>query len=131
MILHRIIPILIACSCLTRPALAQELSPSPATIESSSKARHTQDFSETVVPISSWKIIPSVKLGESGKPVPALGIDATFGTGFCLDDACHFIVTNYHVAMGARPHKVKGEKITKRSFATGPDDRRATPNNMG
>jgi len=89
---------------------------------------HTQDFSETVVPITALKITPSLKLGMSGKPVPSLGMDAKFGTGFCLDAACRFIATNYHVAVTARPDKVEREKIVQRYFATGPDDKGATPN---
>jgi len=92
---------------------------------------HTQDFSEIVVPVSSVKIIPSVKLGISGKPVPTLGIGANFGTGFCLDAPCRFIVTNYHVAMIARAHKINREKIIKRYFATGPHEEGATANNIG
>ncbi len=92
---------------------------------------HTQDFSEIVVPITSVKITPSVEHGTSGKPVPTLGIDANFGTGFCLDAACHFIVTNYHIAITTRAHRIKREKIIKRYFATGPHDEGATANNLG
>src|SRR5712664_3675911 len=132
MILREIIPILIACSCLSTIASAQEGSPSPLTIPPSSTVEHTQDFTEIVVPIASVRItLPSVKIGASGKPVPTLGIDAEFGTGFCLDAACRFIVTNYHVAMMARPGKVKRDKIIKRYFATGPHDEGATANNIG
>jgi hypothetical protein len=91
---------------------------------------HTQDFSEIVVPITSWKITPSVKLGITGKPGPKLDIDASFGTGFCLDARCRFIVTNYHVAMTTRAGKIKREKIIQRYFATGPDDKGATANDL-
>jgi hypothetical protein len=56
-------------------------------------------FSRIVVPITSIKITPTMKLGISGKPGPGLGIGASFGTGFCLDPACHFIATNYHLAV--------------------------------
>jgi len=91
---------------------------------------HTQDFGEIVVPITSLKITPAVKLGIAGKPGPKLDIDASFGTGFCLDARCRFIVTNYHVAMTTRAGKIKREKIIQRYFATGPDDKGATANDV-
>src|SRR5947199_7400785 len=71
---------------------------------------------------------PSVKLGISGRLGPKLDVDANFGTGFCLDAACRFIATNYHVAMTTRAGKVKREKIIQRYLATGPDDEGATAN---
>jgi hypothetical protein len=77
------------------------------------------------------KITPSARLGITGKPVPKLSKAAYFGTGFCLDTACRFIATNYHVAMTTRPHKIKRDKIIKRYFATGPHDEGATANNVG
>jgi hypothetical protein len=89
---------------------------------------HTQDFSEVVVPITSVKFTPSVKLGITGKPRPNLDVEAGLGTGFCLDAACRFIATNYHVAMGTRTHRIKGEKIFRRFLATGPQDKGATAN---
>src|SRR5258708_3123098 len=128
MILRKVIPVLIVCSCLSASAPAQEIFPSPPTIPSSSTVEHTQDFSEIVVPITSVKITPSVKLGISGKLGPKLDIDANFGTGFCLDTACRFIVTNYHVARTTRTDKIKREKIIQRYFATGPHDEGATAN---
>jgi hypothetical protein len=57
-----------------------------------------------------------------------LGIEGKFGTGFCLDPACRFIATNYHVAMMARPRKIKGDKVVQRYLATGPEDEGATLN---
>jgi hypothetical protein len=93
-------------------------------------AEHTQDFSEIVVPITSVKITPSLKLGMSGKLEPNLGMDAKFGTGFCLDASCSFIVTNYHVAITTRADKIQKEKIVQRYFATGPHDEGATPNSI-
>ncbi len=89
---------------------------------------HTKDFGEIVVPIASLKITPNVKLGVTGKLGPKLDIGLNFGTGFCLDAACHFIVTNYHVAMTTRAKKIEGEKIVRRYFATGPHDKGATLN---
>ncbi len=101
MVLREIIPTLIACSCVSPMAAAQKVFSSPSTIPPSSTVEHTQDFSEIVVPITSVKMTPSVKLGISGKLGPKLDIDANFGTGFCLDAACRFIATNYHVANGS------------------------------
>jgi len=89
---------------------------------------HTQDFSETVVRITSVRLTPSAKLSIKGKLSPKLGLDAAFGTGFCLDAACRFIATNYHVAATTRPDKIKREKIIQRYFATGPHDKGATAN---
>jgi hypothetical protein len=41
-------------------------------------------------------------------------------TGLCLDPACRFIGTNYHVAMMARPRKIRGERVVQLYLATGP-----------
>src|SRR5216683_4963773 len=131
MILREIIPILIACSSLSPIAAAQRVFPSPSTSPPSSTVEHTQDFTEIVVPITSVKITPSAKLRFSGKLGPKLDLDANFATGFCLDAACRFIATNYHVAITTRVHKIKREKIIKRYFATGPHDEGATANNLG
>src|SRR5713226_4117222 len=128
MILREVIPILVACFCLSPIAAAQKDFPSPSTIPPSSTVEHTQDFSEIIVPITSVKFAPSVKLGITGKLGPKLDMDANFGTGFCLDAACRFIATNYHVAMTTRTHKIKGEKIFQRNLATGPQDEGATAN---
>jgi len=125
MILREIIPILIACSCLS-PVTAAQAALTSSTIPP--LLEDTQDFSEIVVPITSVKFTPSVKLGITGKPGPNLDVEAGFGTGFCLDSACRFIATNYHVAMGTRTHKIKGEKIFRRFLATGPQDKDATAN---
>src|SRR6266851_3188087 len=128
MILREVIPILVACFCLSPIAAAQKDFPSPTTIPPPPTVEHTRDFSEIVVPITSVKIIPSAKLGITGKPGPKLDMDANFGTGFCLDAACRFIATNYHVAVTTRVHKIKGEKIFQRYLATGPQDEGATAN---
>jgi hypothetical protein len=128
MILLKVIPILIVSSCLSPSARAQEVFPSPSTIPPSSTVEHTQDFVESVVPITSVRIGPSVKLGISGKLGPKLNLNENFSTGFCLDAACRFIATNYHVAVTSGVHKIKGEKIIQRYLATGPDDNGATAN---
>src|SRR5438093_896973 len=109
-------------------AAAQKVFSSLSTIPPSSTVEHTQDFSEIVVPITLVKMTPSLKLGISGKLGPKLDLDANFGTGFCLDAACRFIATNYHVAMTTRADKIKREKIIQRYFATGPHDEGATAN---
>lgn len=57
-----------------------------------------------------------------------LGIEGEVGTGFCLDPTCRFIPTNYHVAMMARPRKIRGEKVVQLYLATGPDHEGATAN---
>jgi len=130
MILHKVIPILVLSSCLFPSALAQEVFSRSSTIAPSSTVEHTQDFIEVVVPITSVGLKPSAKLGFSGRPGPELNINANFGTGFCLDAACRFIATNYHVALTAPVHKIKGQKVVQRYFATGPDDKGATANNL-
>jgi Trypsin-like peptidase domain len=125
---REIISMLIACSCLSPLAVAQKAFPRPSTTHPSAEVEHTQDFSEIVVPISSVKITPLLKLSMSRKLVPELGIDAGFGTGFCLDAACLYIVTNYHVAIGTQVGKIQKQKIVQRYLATGPDENGATPN---
>lgn len=128
MILRKLIPILTVCWCLSASAPAQEVFSRPSTISPPSTEDHTQDFSETVVPITSVRLTPSIKVHVTAKPGPKLDLNANFGTGFCLDAACRFIVTNYHVAVTSRVHKIKGEKIIQRYLATGPNDNGATAN---
>jgi hypothetical protein len=112
-ILRDIIPILIACSWLS-PSAAQEVFSTTLHTASPSAVAPGQDFSETVLPITELKL--------------RLDIEVKFGTGFCLDPACRFIGTNYHVAMAARPFKIKGERVMRRYLATGPEDEGATVN---
>lgn len=76
-----------------------------------------QDMSRTVLPITQLKWIGP-------------GVEAKFGTGFCLDAECRLIGTNYHVAVMTRPRKIKGQKIIQRYLATGPDDEGATLNGV-
>jgi hypothetical protein len=76
-----------------------------------------RDFHEVVVPITE-------------KRLDFDGLEARFGTGFCLDPTCRFIGTNYHVAALAHPRKIKGEKIIRRYLATGPNDEGATWNDI-
>jgi hypothetical protein len=78
-------------------------------------AVRTQDFNKTVLPITELKFL-------------GLTVEGKFGTGFCLDSACRFIGTNYHVAMMGLPRKIKGERVLQRYVATGPADEGATLN---
>ena len=128
--LLKVIRFLILCSCLFSSAEAQEVFPSISTLPSSSTVEHTQDLIVIVVPITSVKLAPSLKLDITGKHGPKLDVDANSGTGFCLDAACRFIVTNYHVAMTTPADKIKREKIIQRYFATGPHDEGATANSL-
>jgi len=114
MVLRRVIPLLIVCSFLSPSAPAQEASPKPLPLALPSTVVHTQEFNKTVVPITELKF-----LGLGG---------GKFGTGFCLDPECRFIGTNYHVAIMAQPHKIKGQKVIHRYLATGPNDEGATLN---
>jgi hypothetical protein len=126
MVLRKFALTLLVSSCFYALGRAQQALPNPATIPPSSE--HARDFSEVVVPITSIKLTPSATLSIRGKPVPKLDMDAKFGTGFCMDAACRFIVTNYHVAAITSTHKIKGEQIFQRYLATGPHDEGATPN---
>src|SRR5712691_1545731 len=126
----RILPILIACSCLSPIWAAQKVFLSPSPTPRSSTVEHTEHFSEVVVPITSVKVTPLPKIGIPGAVGPKLDMNATYGTGFCLDAACRFVATNYHVAMTTRAQKVKGEKIIQRYLATGPNDEGATANSL-
>ena len=115
MILRKVIPILFACLCLCHSTSAQTDLPNLLPLVLPSTARHAQDFSKTVVPITELKFL-------------GLAMEEKFGTGFCLDPECRFIATNYHIAMMGQPRKIKGEKVVQRYLATGPDDEAATVN---
>jgi hypothetical protein len=101
------IAVLVAFSSLPASGLSQEaFPPAPAQVS---------DFSSTVFPITT--------VGFYG-PL----IRGWFGTGFCLDPACRFIGTNYHVAAEAKPKRILGIKIARQYLATSPDDENATLN---
>ena len=114
MMSRKVIPILIVSFCLSRSALAQEGSPYPSSLLRSS-AVQKRDFRMTVLPLTDLKFI-------------GIGVKGGFGTAFCLDQECRFIGTNYHVALFARPRKIKGQKVVQRYLATGPEDEGATVN---
>lgn len=122
----RVIPILFACCWL--PSLAAQVS-------SSSASPSTPDFGETVVPIATHKVGISGKSkipykGSLQNPLSYIDVKETvrsdYGSGFCIDPACRFIGTNYHVAANLHPRKIKGEKVIHEYLATGPDDEGAT-----
>ena len=92
------------------PAAAQEYLPN--------NRPRTEDFESVVLPITELKL--GLKLGPD--------LEARFGTGFCLDPACRFVGTNYHVAMSARPRRINGQIVVQRYLATGPEDEGATVN---
>ena len=133
MILREAIPILIACCCLS-PAAAQEVSQNALPTASSPTAARAQDFNNTVLPITALRVGIRGKSRIGYKPsLDPLSyievqdkVSSEFGTGFCVDPACRFIGTNYHVAINLRPRKINGEKVIQQYFATGPDDEGAT-----
>src|SRR5882762_214238 len=86
----------------------------------------TADFSNTVVPITSLQLAPSLKTHFLARPSAQIGVGAGFGTGFCLDAVCRFVVTNNHVAVMSSTRKIKGRRIVRRYLATGKDDKDAT-----
>ena len=115
MILRKVIPLLIVCSCLSPSVPAQKILFSPSPLAFPSTVVHTQDFNNSVVPITELKFL-------------GVAVEGKFGTGFCLDPECRFIGTNYHVAIAAQPRKIKGQRVIRRYLATGPDDEGATVN---
>src|ERR1700730_7090095 len=99
MIVGRILILSIfGCFCRCPAAVAQTTLSSP--FLSPASAEQISNMGETVLPITDVKL--------------AKGLAVTFGTGFCLDPMCQFIATNYHVAMVAKPQKIKGDKIIRR-----------------
>lgn len=67
-------------------------------------------------------VVPITKLHFHG-PVESVN----FGSGFCLDPECRFIVTNYHVAKAMGKHlSIQHESVVQRWLASGPNDEGAT-----
>jgi hypothetical protein len=110
---REIISILTICSCGSAVGAAPGRLQHHSTNSPTTSVEDAENL-ESVVPIS------ELSLG--------IGIEVKFGTGFCLDRACRFIGTNYHVAMIVRAHKIKGERVIQRYLASGPDDEGATLN---
>src|SRR5690242_6497395 len=123
MSLHKVLSISILCSFLLLVTMVSLISVASA-----------QDLSNTVLPISAFKLklkkksLPSSVGWTALVPKVAPATEQDFGTGFCVDPECRLIGTNYHVAAIARPHKIKGEEVIQRYLATGPDDEGATLN---
>ena len=112
---REIISILIICSCVLSVGAAPGRSHHHSNMPPTMSVADVEN-SEIVVPIS------ELSLG--------IGIEVKFGTGFCLDLACRFIGTNYHVAAIVQAHKIKGERVIQRYLASGPDDEGATLNDV-
>jgi hypothetical protein len=112
---REIISIVIICSCVWPVGAAPGRLHHPATIPAATSVADAENL-EIVVPIS------ELSLGS--------GIEIKFGTGFCLDLACRFIGTNYHVAAIVQAHKIKGDRVIQRYLASGPDDEGATLNDV-
>ena len=102
------------CLCAGLPAYSQDAVYHANALVRPGVGPAPADFDQVVIPIS------ELKLG--------LGIEARFGTGFCLDPACRLIATNYHVAAITKPTKIEGQPVVDRFLATGPDDEGATVN---
>jgi hypothetical protein len=79
----------------------------------------TIDFDKVVVPVTAL----SLGIDHLGREM-----EGKFGSGFCLDPSCRFIGTSYHVAVLARPTKIKREKVIQQYLDTGPNDDDATVN---
>jgi hypothetical protein len=112
---RKIIPTLLVCLGVSA-AVAHEAAPTHFAMVLPSTVAPIQDFKETVIPLT------ELKLG--------IGIQSKFGTGFCVDAACRFIGTNYHVAALEELKKIKGQAVVQRYLATGPDDEGATVNEV-
>jgi hypothetical protein len=124
MIFRKIFFTFILCSVLSCATPAQEISPSNLKTALPPTSTHIPDFSEVVIPITDLR--PSFGFRLFPRPAPTLGVKAGFATGFCVDPACRFIGTNYHVAALASPRKIKGDRVVARYLATDPKDDGAT-----
>lgn len=78
--------------------------------------------SALTIAVAGRTVVPITKLHIDG---PYGAID--FGSGFCLDPECRFIVTNYHVAraMGKR-FSIQHDPVAERWLASSPSDEGAT-----
>lgn len=110
-----VIAALFAFSCLSNYARAQHATSNPPASALSATDPQERNFSESVVPITSFVLRGPTLKGE-------------FGTGFCLDRECRFIGTNYHVAATMQHLRIRGARIIARYLATGPNDEGAELN---
>ena len=95
-------------------------------ISSSSYSAPAVDFSNVIVPITDVK--PTFQVDLFRRLAPKLGIKASFGTGFCLDPECIYVVTNYHVAAMSRPRSIKGYSVVAEYLDDGSEDHSASLN---
>ena len=139
MIFRKLLSVLIVCSFFLLAAPSQTAFPDLLRLVPLTSVVFAQDLSKTVLPITEFKLKLKLKPKKSFpssedlaglKPKITLSEEADFGTGFCLDPECRLIGTNYHVAMMARPRKIKGAEVMERYLATGPDDEGATLNDI-
>lgn len=101
-------------SASTSPAVKVMLSPDSADIGRSEGALRIASALQTVVPITKLRI-------------RELYATLSFGSGFCLEPECRFIVTNYHVAEAMGRHfSVHHDHVVQRWLASGPNDEGAT-----
>jgi hypothetical protein len=121
-IIRKTISFSLAFAGLVCAAAAQNVLPTPPTPVRAATTGEAPDFSATVIPITDLK--PTVR--PSFSLFPDVGFQAGFGTGFCVDPACRYIGTDYHVAAMERPRKIKGDLVTQLYLATGPKDDGAT-----
>lgn len=78
--------------------------------------------SASTIAYATRTVVPITKLHFHG-PVGR----ANFGSGFCLDPECRFIVTNCHVAEAMGKHlSIQHEPVVQRWLASGPNDEGAT-----
>src|SRR5260370_25946479 len=121
MILRKVLSILIVCSFFLLAVPSQTAFHDLLRLVSLTSVVFAQDLSKPVLRITEFKL--KLKLKKSFpssvdlaalKPKIALGEEAGFGTGFCLDPECRLIGTNYHVAMMVRPRKIKGVEVIQR-----------------
>ena len=106
---------------LSSVASAQTVLPAP-----SSEGPPETDFSNVIVPITNVK--PRFGIALSRGIRPTAGVKASFGTGFCLDPECSFVVTNYHVAAMAHASSINGSSIVAEYLDDGSEDHSATLN---
>lgn len=99
----------VACAPATAQTVVRDMSSGPnATVQ-------ILKLEKTVFPITEIKFGGAVLAGE-------------FGTGFCLDPVCRFVATNYHVAIIAKPRKIRGQRVIRQYLATSPNDEGASEN---
>lgn len=103
--------LLVLFSCVSATATSAGQEP----IVNSDSGSGTAELRRTVFPITAIKAYGPVFSGW-------------LGTGFCLDTACRFVGTNYHVALVSKPKRIQGETVVRQFLATSEKDEGATRN---